>query len=285
MRLLDKLERKIGWLAIPNLMIYILAGNVLVYLMQMLFSLDLTAALAFDRDAVLAGQVWRIISFVFIPPAAFSGGMWSVMMAALVIFFYYSIGRQLEYAMGSFAFTIYYLVGMLGVILAGSIFGGSISGVYLNSSLFFAYAVYFPNEMILFMFFIPLKIKYIAYFSGAMLILQFILTSFTGKILIIMGLINFLLFFGKSLFSRQVTHIGSRQRQRRMWQVMQGGRTGGYQTGTGAHSGAKHCCEVCGRTELNDPELEFRYCSACEGYHEYCMEHLHQHVHKKAGEA
>ena len=286
MRLLDKLEQKIGWLAIPNLMLYILAGNAIVYVMQMMFSLDLVSVLAFNRDAILAGQVWRLISFVFIPPAAFSGGMWSILMAALVIFFYYSIGRQLEYAMGSFAFTMYYLLGMLGVIVAGSIFGGSISGVYLNTSLFFAYALYFPDEMILFMFFIPIKIKYIAYFSGAMLALQFVLTSLIGKILIITGLLNFLLFFGKSLFvgfTGQAASIGNRQR-RRKWRVMSGGRNP-YQTGTAPRSAAKHCCEVCGRTELNDPELEFRYCSACEGYHEYCMEHLHQHIHKKAGEA
>ena len=282
MKLLDKLERKIGWLTIPNLMIYILTGNVLVYVMQMVFSLNLTGMLAFNREAILAGQVWRIISFIFIPPAEFSGSIMSTFIAALVIFFYYSIGRQLEYAMGSFAFTMYYLLGMLGVILAGSIFGGNISGIYLNSSLFFAYAVYFPDEMILFMFFIPIKIKYIAYFSGAMLAILFVLTSLTGKILIITGLINFLIFFGKSLFSRRATHISSRQR--RKWKVIQGGRNP-YQTGTASRSAAKHCCEVCGRTELSSPELEFRYCSACEGYHEYCMEHLHQHTHKKSGEA
>lgn len=284
MNLLDKLERKIGWLAIPNLMLYILTGNVLVYLMQMFLGADLTAMLAFNRDAILAGQVWRIISFIFIPPAAFSGGMMSVLMAALIIFFYYSIGRQLEYAMGSFAFTMYYLIGMLGVIAVGCIFGGSISGVYLNTSLFFAYAVYFPDELILFMFFLPIKIKYLAYFSGAFLILQFALTSLLGKILILTGVLNFLLFFGKSLFGRQMTHWSSRKRQHQRWKVIQGGKNP-YQSAKESHSAAKHCCEICGRTEIDSPELEFRYCSACEGYHEYCMEHLHNHTHRKAGEA
>ena len=284
MNLLDKLERKIGWLAIPNLMLYILTGNVLVYVMQMFLGADLTAMLAFNRDAILAGQVWRIISFIFIPPAAFSGGMMSVLMAALIIFFYYSIGRQLEYAMGSFAFTMYYLIGMLGVIAVGCIFGGSISGVYLNTSLFFAYAVYFPDELILFMFFLPIKIKYLAYVSGALLVLQFVLTSVIGKILIITGVLNFLLFFGKSLFGRQMTHWSSRKRQHQRWKVIQGGKNP-YQSAKESHSAAKHCCEICGRTEIDSPELEFRYCSACEGYHEYCMEHLHNHTHRKAGEA
>ncbi len=295
MRLLDKLERKIGWLAIPNLMFYIIVGNVLVYIMEMLFSLDMRSALAFDRQAILAGQVWRIISFVFIPPAAFSGSMWSMLMAALIFFFYYSIGRQLEYAMGTFAFTIYYLVGMLGVIVTGFAFGGSLTGTYLNSSLFFAYAFYFPNEMILFMFFIPIKIKYLAYFSGAMLTILLVLSSWMGRLVIVTGLFNFLLFFGKPLLLSRVESIDSYRRREKMRRAVGNEKSAGFRakiyvvdphkTGGPSGSVAKHCCEICGRTEQSNPELEFRYCSGCEGYHEYCMEHLHQHTHKQAGEA
>lgn len=290
MSLLDKLERKIGWLAIPNLIYYIIVGNIMVYVTQMLMSVDLTNTLAFDRSMILKGQVWRLFSFVFIPPSTFDGSIVNLLFAVLIFLFYFSIGRKTEMVMGSFAFTIYYLVGMLGVILSGMIFPMSLTGAFLNTALFFAYAYYFPDDIILFMMILPVKIKYLAYISGAAIFIQFLLADATIKVIIVSGLLNFLVFFGKPLIIERLLNIKIKKRQRdyrrmatKSWGVEPKVYSGPYRSGK--KTTAKHCCGVCGRTEQSNPDLEFRYCSQCEGYHEYCMEHLHGHKHIKSGEA
>lgn len=288
MNLLDKLERKIGWLTIPGLMHYIVLGNAFVYIIQMVLNVDMDAALAFDWNLILRGQVWRIFSFVFIPPTIFGGSVWNVVIAALIFMFYYSIGRKTEMAMGSFAFTIYYLVGMLGVIFFGVVFRVPVTGDYLNSAIFFAYAYYFPDDLILVMMILPVKIKYMAFLSGALLLASFVMGNFYIKILIFTGMINFILFFGKSLV---IDRLINRRRKSVFRSNSQGKRRAGFKAKVytnpnyGKSGNVLHCCEVCGRTERDAADLEFRYCSSCEGYHEYCMEHLHNHIHKKEGEA
>ncbi|RRD94911.1 hypothetical protein EII17_05735 [Clostridiales bacterium COT073_COT-073] len=290
MNLLDKLERKIGWLAVPNLMFYIVIGNAMVYITQMLTGLDLTYTLAFHLPSVLQGQVWRIFSFVLIPPTIFTGGIWSLFVAALAFLFYFSIGRQLENAMGTFAFTLFYLLGMLCVIVTGSVFSVPLTGTYLNSTLFFAYAFYYPDNQILVMYVIPVKVKYIAYFSAAVLAFNFVTSSWLGKILTISGLLNFFIFFGKPLLLDRMLRYRRKQRYAAGQGFARSRQHSKFKVYTNpyaqsAKKNTRHCCEVCGRSELDDPNLEFRYCSVCEGYHEYCMEHLHQHIHKKSGEA
>ena len=206
--------------------------------------------------------------------------------------FYLSIGRQVEVAMGTFAFTIFYLLGMIGVIVMGCIFPISMDGGYLNSTLFFAYAFFYPNNQILVMYVIPVRVKYLAYFSGGLLAVQFVMASWIGKLLILSGVMNFLVFFGKRLFVDRLFRLWRKRKLSKIYHAdgsVQHGKftvySNPYAKQKEKKANAKHCCEVCGRTELKDPNLEFRYCSVCEGYHEYCMEHLHQHEHKKSGEA
>lgn len=292
MSILDKLEKKIGWLAVPNLMLYIVVGNAMVYITQMLTGLDLTDYLSFYLPAILQGQVWRLFSFVFIPPTIFGGSLWSLFIAAIAFLFYARIGKMTEMAMGTFAFSIYYFLGMLCVIVMGCIFPIPLEGALLNTTLFFAYAYYYPDNPILFMYIIPVPVKYIAYFSGAMLLYQTLLLPWLGKLIALAGVLNFILFFGKPLVIDKILQARRKRKYLQGRQQTTSAERGKftvysnpYAKSAGKKSNAKHCCEVCGRTELDSPDLEFRYCSQCEGYHEYCMDHLHQHIHKKSGEA
>lgn len=287
MNLLDKLEKKIGWLAIPNLVSYVIGGNVMVFVLQILMQIDLEDHLSFYLPAILSGQVWRMITFVFIPPVIFGGSMFNLFISAIILMFYYNIGRRLEVVMGRFAFTIFYFLGILALILLSLSLSIPVSGEALAYSLYFAYAYYFPNHEILFMYFIPVKIKYLAYLSGCFLLWQLLILPWMGKIIIIAGLFNFLVFFGKKIFYQPIYLLVRRQNykhkvSRAHFKVYSNPHIPGPKKNR--TSQARHFCEECGRTDLDGPNLEFRYCSKCQGYHEYCMDHLHSHKHKENSE-
>ena len=167
---MDKLERRIGRFAIPHLMRYIIFANVAVYLISM-FQPYITMNLLLDRNAVMAGQVWRLISFIFIPP---SGG--SVFMTALSLYCYYWIGSALEAAWGTFRFNLFYCIGMLSTITVSMVFG--IPGVptYMNQVLFLALASLYPNHRVLMFYFIPLKSMWAGVISAAFMLYDFIVT-------------------------------------------------------------------------------------------------------------
>lgn len=300
MKFLERLEKKIGWLAIPNLIVYILTGNMMVIVMQAFAGFDLTPTLAFDWELIMQGQIWRLLSFIFIPPATLTGSAMSILIVVLVFMFYLSIGRKTEAAMGSFAFTAYYFFGVFCVIITGILFRIPLTGAYINSTLFLAYAYFYPNDEILLFFILPVKVKYLAYLSGFALFIQLLVGSWINKLLLISGILNFLLFIAPSLVMDIVDRI--RHKKRRMdyrkkaeqrWGVEPKVYTNpfastNYQTkpySAKPKSDARHCCEVCGRTEISNPELEFRYCSKCGGLHEYCMEHLKEHPHINSGDA
>ena len=188
MNWLNKLERRFGRLGIPNLMMYITSTTLVLSLVQMFGGVPLNYWLAFDRGLILQGQVWRVVTFLFVD---YSGNLFSL---ALMLYFYYWIGCRLEYAWGNFQFTLYYLLGTLGAIAAGFITGGT-SATYLNLSLFLAYATLFPNEEILFMMFIPLKVKYLAYFDWVIFGATILFQPFYAKIAAVLAIVNFFIFF------------------------------------------------------------------------------------------
>ncbi|GKU27751.1 rhomboid family intramembrane serine protease [Clostridium folliculivorans] len=267
MQWLNKLERKFGRFAIKNLMMYIVGANLFVYLVDYLFrgnglsQTSLSYKLAFIPSLVLKGEVWRIITFIFIPPAS------SPIFIIFVLYFYYMIGSALENEWGSFKFNIYYFVGVIGTIIAGFISGGA-SGEYLTLSLFLAFAYVYPDYQILLFFILPIKIKYLAWLDAAFLALSFFGGGLDAKLAIVAALINFVLFFGKDILSR--------------------GKHGSYAYNNKKRFKNKtkniklvwrHKCEICGITENDDPTMEFRYCSICEGNHEYCINHLRNHEH------
>ena len=190
MKLLNRLERKIGRFALPNLMFFIVICQFAVFAAQMIFpEKDLIGLLMLDRGEILNGQVWRLISFIFIPPGS------NIIFMIFSLYFYYMIGSSLESQWGSFKFNVYYLMGMIGTIAAAFITGYAIN-TYLNFSLFFAFALLFPNYEVNLFFFIPLKVKYLALLDAVFFIVMFIIGDWATRLSIIASLINFFLFFG-----------------------------------------------------------------------------------------
>lgn len=189
MKWLNKLERKFGRYAIPNLMYYIIGITMAVYVVQYILNIPLYSYLAFIPGLIMKGQVWRIIAFIFIPPAS------SIVTIAFVMYFYYMMGMTLENEWGTFKFNVYYLFGMIGTIIAAFLAGDGTS-VYLNLSLFLAFAYIFPDVEILLFFILPVKVKWIAYLDWAYFILSLIFGTMSTRIAAIASLINFFIFFG-----------------------------------------------------------------------------------------
>lgn len=194
MHWLYKLERKFGKFCIPNLMLYIVLTMLAVYVLAFV-GIDIGSLLSLTRDGVLRGQIWRLVTFVFLPP----GG--SVIFVLIGLYFYYFIGSSLENAWGAFQFNVYYIVGVLGAIIAGLISGYG-SNVYLNMSLFLAFAQLFPEERVLLFYIIPIKVKYLAYIDWALFAVNFVFGNWSIRMSILASLINFFIFFGPDVIKR-----------------------------------------------------------------------------------
>lgn len=194
MKFLNKLERKYGRFGIPNLMIYITATMLAVFVLDFVLQVDVYGFLAFNRAAVLRGEVWRLITFVFLPTN--NSPIWIF----ISLYFYYFIGSTLENTWGSFRFTAYYLLGIIGTIIGGFLVGGAVND-YLNLSLFFAFAQLYPDHEILLFFVLPVKMKYLAYLNWALFAISFLFGGLVIKVSIVFSLVNFFIFFGPDLVS------------------------------------------------------------------------------------
>ena len=195
----DRLERRFRRFAIPNLMLILVGAMAIVFIMDFAIGnttgRSLISILSFDRDAIMAGQVWRVVTFLFVPPST------SVIWVIFGLYFYYMIGSTLENQWGAFGFTVYYLIGALGSIISGFI-AGSVTNSYLNLSMFFAFALLYPDYQILLFFFIPIKMKYLALLDAVSFIIMFILGSWSTRLAIIVALINLFIFFGPNFIDR-----------------------------------------------------------------------------------
>ena len=193
MNWLDKLERKYGRLGIENLMLYIVTTMLFVSIFDIVLGFPLSSYFALNRALIMRGQVWRLLTFIFVPPSS------SVLTLVLALYFYYFIGRTLEQVWGTFRFNVYYLCGMLGCILAGLITGYG-SNDYLNLSLFLAFAYLFPNHQVLLFFIIPIKMKNLAYLDWILFAINLIFGTWATRAAIVASLINFFIFFGPDIW-------------------------------------------------------------------------------------
>lgn len=274
MGVLNKLEKKFGKYAIPNLMYYIVilyAVGVFVcyFAPEVYFNY-----LMLDASKILKGQIWRIVTFMMWPLSN------NMMLNILVIYCYYNLGRTLEYVWGSFRFNLYIFMGILGhaaaaiavYLLFDTVY--LMTAEYLNFSLFFAYAATFPNQQFLLFFVIPIKAKWLALFDAAYFIYGLLFGGPAARITVIMSLFNFIVYFimlkGGKYNPREI-----KRKQQFKAQV--------NQVAKEVKNGTRHRCAVCGRTEKDDPNLTFRYCSKCEGDFEYCQDHLYTHQHVSKG--
>lgn len=284
MNFLNKMERKIGKYAIPNLMIYLIAAyciGFVIYTVNPNFMLMLTLS----PYHILHGQVWRLITWILMPTDT---RVFSLLIMALL---YYQLGSTLERSWGTFRFNVYIFGGMLFTVIGAFILYGIYAAAgtgsletislissltfttnYINLTIFLAFAVMYPEMQILLFFIIPVKMKWMAVVYAVLIAINLILTSWGGRIAIIMSILNFLIFF---LSTRNYRRVSPKEIHRK--QVfkaqMREPRRGSMVT--------KHKCAVCGRTELDDPNLEFRFCSKCDGNYEYCQDHLFTHQHIK----
>lgn len=210
MNTLDKLERRYGRYYIPNLMLIVVGGQLIVWLVMMLFDYRIYGLLSLTRAGLAHGQVWRLVSFIFLPPLSMSP-----LTVALNLYFDYLIGTSLERQWGSFRFNVFYLVGMLGSIAAALLMGGADNSA-LNLSLFFAFAMLYPDMQILLFFVLPIKVKWVGWLSAALYLWQLLTASLTGKVGLILGMAGFLLFFGRELWDTARGAVVN-YRRRRQW--------------------------------------------------------------------
>lgn len=289
----SNLERKIGRYAIKNLTLGLILCYAAGYVIQLLNS-EFFYYLYLSPYHILHGQVWRLISWVLIPP----GGL--DIFTLIMLFFYFSIGVSLERTWGEFQYNLYIFGGLLFTILGSFILyavtrnplsTAAFSTYYVNMSIFLAYAVTFSEARVLLMFVIPIKVKYLGWAYGAILIYQFYASGIADRIVIGASLLNFILFI---LLTRDMRRLSPTEMMRRAAfkrSVQQRNAAANQQPGSQRESrsgnihvvpqsrNVLHRCAICGRTEADSPQLEFRFCSKCEGNFEYCSDHLYTHVH------
>lgn len=191
-KLLNKLERRFRRFAIPNLMTILIFGMSIVAMIDIFinpsYEVNLSSILAFDKALILQGQVWRILTFVMIPPG------YSILTIAFTLYFYWLLGTALENQWGSFRFNVYYFTGMIGTIIGGMITGYA-TNYYLNLSLFLAFAMLYPNHQVYLLFMIPIKMKFLAFVDGLFLLYIFRFSDWSNRIALLISIANFLLFF------------------------------------------------------------------------------------------
>ena len=264
MNWLNKLERKFRKFAIKDIYIYIIAITGIIFAVNYLSGTDLLLSKLYLDPALIAkGEIWRLITYVFIPPSA--SPIWII----FALYFFYLVASGLEAEWGSFKFNFYYLTGVISIAIAGFVIGSGATTTYLNLSLFLAFAYIYPNFQILLFFILPIKVKYIAYLTWLYFIFSLFTVPFGMKIALIISLANFFLYFYEDIFSRMHTK-GHVINNRRNFKVIKTSQPKTF-----------HKCTICGKTELDDSKMEFRYCSKCSGHHEYCSEHLINHIHIK----
>lgn len=272
---LDRFCSKHPRLSIPGLMRYIIIGNVIVYLLDMFSNGHYFGSqlLNFNTSAIFSGQVWRLVSFVFVPQPGSN-----ILFFAVTLYFYYFIGTALEQHWGSGKFTVFYGLGIILNIITG-LFIGTTSMFYVNMSMFFAFATLYPDLQFLLFFLIPVKAKWLAWIDGAFFALAVLQCIYYNQYLLalipLVAVLNYFLFFCGD-FMERVSYQRKRVSHKRNPNTIN---FKAAQKHAREKKGYLHKCAVCGRTDVTNPELEFRYCSKCNGYYCYCSDHINSHVH------
>ena len=287
------LRRKLEKYAIPNLTLYLIICYGIGYLMQYLVPAGYQY-LMLDPFLVLKGQVWRLVTWILIPPDSSN-----IFFVLITLYLYYSLGGLLERIWGTYKYNVYLFSGLLFTILGAfvlcgysvlmgaqptmytglyllnngsAVYFGQFSTYYINMSIFLACAASIPDVQVLLMFIFPIKVKWLGIVYGIILLVNCIQGGIATWIVVIFSLLNFLVFFLRSKGKMHLS-VGQIKRQQEFHQKM---RSAGQTKGI-----TRHKCAICGRTELDGDDLEFRFCSKCNGNYEYCQYHLFTHEHAK----
>ena len=278
---------------IPNLMLYICIGSGIVYLLSMINGGSiLYEFLRFDKALILQGQVWRLFTYVltYTPGSSF--------LALIFLYFFYSLSRGVEYSMGTFRFNLYYFSGVIlmdvfamifcptsDIIISETLipaeyfsyFIYSNMAYYLHLSMLLTFATRNPDSQFLVLFIIPVKAWFLGLVYLVLIAIEVynLIPFFPHNLFPLVALGNYLLFAGKDVLN---LFPFIRRRPKKVYSVKKTG-TIPFSSKGQASSGYTHKCTVCGRTDISNPELEFRYCSRCAGYHCYCEDHINNHTH------
>lgn len=260
-------------------MLYIVLGNAVVYLISAFTeNYVLYNLLCFNRAAILHGQVWRLITY---PLTTLSS---NILFMLITLLCYYSLGTAMERQWGTLKFNLFYLSGVVLMDVYGMLFNCQADVYYLNMSLFLGYATLYPQAQFLLFFIIPIRAWIFALFDLAVILIGLFQTPFTAYNLFpLVALGNYFLFFGKDVLNvvplswqnklRKAFHKAPKQQPKiihfHVTEQPKKAETPAY----------THKCTVCGRTDVSNPELEFRYCSKCNGYYCYCSDHINNHSH------
>ena len=272
---------------IANLMLYIALGTGAVYLFTMFTENPILYNLFyFDRALILRGQIWRLFTYIL------TDFRQSMVLMLISLMCYYSLGQAIENLWGTCRFNLFYFSGVLMMDVYCLIFGGQASVSYLNLSLFLAYATMYPDARFLFMFVIPVKAWIFALVDLALVLFGLLVYSFPANLFSVISLANYFLFFGKDVvnvlpmawranFSRLMRRSKrAAAPKKEQPKVVPFPTAGSYEaTVSKPKAPYTHRCTVCGRTDTEFPDLEFRYCSRCKGYHCYCEDHINNHAH------
>ena len=315
MKFFNKMERKFGKYAIPNLTMVIICCFVIGYILQILAPDVYEKLLLIPYNVVKSGEWWRLFTWIFTTPSSFN------IFTLIMLFFYYSIGRQLEMTWGKFMYNLYIFGGMffitVGVLIASLIYynGGIdsisadeyalriVNGLYVSTnvtyflvmSMFLAFAAIYAETRVLLYFIIPIKIKWLAYIDLIYLAYEFVVGDIFNRIVIVMCVMNFFIFYiinyrrSRLSFKQKKRQYDYKRRVRRGNTANRSGNTvlrgevedSGRAKKINYNGITRHKCAICGRTENDSDELEFRFCSKCNGNYEYCNEHLFTHEHVK----
>ncbi len=275
------MDRRLGKYAVPNLIVYLLGGYAIGFVLQYVAP-DVLNLMTLEPYYILRGQVWRLVTWVLMPPDS------NLLFAVIMMMFYYQLGLSLERTWGAFRFNVYIFGGLIFTIIGAFLLYGifyAVYGVglpvmgsffttnYINMGIFLVFAVCYPEMQVFLYFIIPIKMKWLAGVYGVLILFNIIQSGWPVRMAIVMSLLNFLLFYVSTRDFHKISPKEIHRRQAFKRQVRQAA------PGSGV---TKHKCAICGRTEQDDPSLEFRFCSKCDGNYEYCQDHLftHQHIHK-----
>jgi predicted Zn-ribbon and HTH transcriptional regulator len=261
LKLLDKIERIVRPYAIANLSLYLVLSQGFTYLAS-LARPDIVMKLALDHDKIFAGEWWRVLTILVMPP------LMNPLFALMELYIFYFMGTALESNWGAARYNVYLLLGYLGTILAAIVPHAIIDNTFVNSSVLLAFAALYPDYEFLLFFIFPVKAKWFA----LLVWIYYLYSVFDGNwgmaAAVCTSTANYLLFFHREIRDQLSTSI--RKSRHRMYRARQ----------QELEAEPRHRCAECGITDITNPRAEFRYCPQCKGTPAYCLEHIGKHVHK-----
>jgi len=253
--LLNKLDRKYNHFCLHNISTHIIALQVITFILNQ-FGHIAHEDLILNGSLVLNGEIWRLITFIAIPPS------YNVFWAFISWNLFYMFGSTLEWHWSTFKYNVYLFVGFFATSLASLLFPHLFfdSSLFMMTSVMFAFSIFKPDYELRIMLLLPVKIKIISLISAVILILNFFSGDTDTKVMILAGMINFILFFWRDLYK-----IVLREKRKQSFVKKE----------KQATNSVFHTCNECGITDKSHPNISFRYCSKCgKGF---CEKHISDH--------